>query len=163
MGGREEGRSEPRYTEDICEPRVCCEHVVVSRASPRSTRGAVSKPSNHLRPIEPLGIAACSQTTFEADIGEHDYIRAVAESKGTVRPSPTSIKYVELVLPLPVPHLSASRWRRRCPSEARRFFVARVLQRHDFCSAKMKAKKCSVPPLRKRSTHGLKCDKVLSQ
>ena len=66
-----------------------------TRGSP-FTVGAVRKPSN----VEPLGIAPYLQATKEEDVGVHGYVRAIVESQSAMRPCPTSINNVELVLPL---------------------------------------------------------------
>ena len=40
--------------------------------------------------------------------------------------------------------------------------LRRVTQRQVFAAQRRKPKTCSVPPLRKRSTHGLKCDRCFT-
>ena len=144
----------PRCTEHVCEPRVCCEHVIVSRARPRSTRGSpfttgeVREPSK----LEPLGIIHNSQATVEKEIGKHGFVRAVVESKGTMRPNLTSINDVEELVALKL-HESSNDRTLQTQDESEKIHGAtfakapmkQILLRHR-CKSNEQDDKCEVTP-----------------
>ena len=95
-------------------------------------------------------------------LSKRGYARAIVESEGTMRPSPIAINDVEIVLSL----LRLTRVQLDGGVDVVQELVAFKLHEssndQDFAAPRRKRKNCSVPPLRKRSTHGLMCDRHAS-